>query len=454
MGQKCNPATPAYAWYVVFILSLFYILSFVDRQILAILVEPMQADLGFSDIQLSYLGGLSFVVFYTLCGIPIGRLADTQNRRRLIATGVVLWSASTVLCGTASRFWHFLVLRMGVGVGEAALSPSAYSMITDLFPRERLATAISVYSMGAAIGMGLSYLGGALLLRLAIAITSDPGFTSIPMVGSLRPWQIVFMAVGIPGILLSSLLLTIKEPERRGSRPQTRRAGEPLPDQENTFTAVFAHIRGSWQPFTYHFLGMGCIGLATFSAGFWDIAFLSRTHGWSPQESGLWYGLMAMAGQAFGNFAGGRLSDYYSSRGIRGAKMMILLFSAAAWIPFGIAYPLMPSVALTMGCLLPVHILAGMPWGCAAAAVQVMSPTRMRGQISAIYLFAVNIIGLGLGPLLVALLTERVFNHPEHLRYSLLVVGTSGHVGATILFFLALKPYRELTARREKAENE
>lgn len=156
-------------WTTVTILMIAYVLSFIDRQILNLLVEPIRRDLVISDTQMSLLMGLSFALFYTICGIPLGRLADTSNRRGLIAIGVLFWSAATAACGMAKLYWQFLICRIGVGVGEAALSPAAYSLIADSFPPERRATAISVYSMGVYLGSGIAFLLGGLVIQFASA---------------------------------------------------------------------------------------------------------------------------------------------------------------------------------------------------------------------------------------------------------------------------------------------
>lgn len=275
--KRVNRTSQIYAWYVVGILALFYVLSFVDRLILALLAVPLKADLGLTDIQLSYLGGISFVLFYTLFGLPMGRLADTRSRRGLIAFGVVLWSAMTTLCSFATRFWHLLILRMGVGIGEATLSPSAFSLIADYFPRERLATAISVYSTGAAIGLGASYLGGALILDWANAfVAANEGF-SLPLLGEVRPWQLVMLSVGLPGLIFSLLLVTVKEPERR-KVANLLQSNQSLETGEIPLSEVVRYFRNNWRLFAFHNLGMACIALGAFGSGFWDITFLSRSY--------------------------------------------------------------------------------------------------------------------------------------------------------------------------------
>jgi MFS family permease len=185
-----------YAWYVVGVLTLLYAFSFIDRQIFSLLVGPLRRDLHIGDAKMSLLIGFSFALFYTFFGIPLGRLADIYSRRLIIATGLVLWSGFTASCGLAQTFETMLLLRMGVGVGEAALSPAAYSLITDYFPREQLATALSVYSMGIYIGSGLAYLLGGLV----VAYASTQAMWIIPLLGAVHPWQIIFLSIGLPGI--------------------------------------------------------------------------------------------------------------------------------------------------------------------------------------------------------------------------------------------------------------
>ncbi len=425
-----------YAWYVVGVLMIFYILSFVDRQIIALLVEPMKADLGLSDMQISYIGGLSFVIFYTIFGIPIGRLADSRNRKGIIAIGVVLWSAMTTLCGFAGRFWQLLLLRMGVGVGEAALSPAAFSLIADYFPRRKLATALSVYSMGIYFGSGAAFMGGAIIFDWATHLVAAREGAPFPILGDLRPWQIVFFAIGLPGLILTSLLWTVKEPVRRGVIHGKGKEAAQVP-----MRVVLLYLKKNWKTVLCHNLGVAFLAVAGYSGGFWDLAFLGRTYGWSPGEGGIWYGLVTMAAGASGVLFGGRLADFLTRRGYKSANMLAIFIAAVVWLPFGALYPLMPTATWSLAFIFPTLFAGAMPFGCAAAAIQQMMPPQMRGQASAIYLFAINIIGLGLGPTAIAYLTEHVFMDLQMLRYSLFCVGLSAHLLAALVLFLSLKPY-------------
>ena len=205
-----KPYHPAYAWYVVAVLMLAYVCSFVDRQVLALMVPAVRRDLGISDTQMSLLMGLSFALFYSILGLPIGRLADRSSRRRIIVWGIAVWSVMTALCGAARNYWQLFLARMGVGVGEAALSPPAYSLIADYFPKDRLGTAIGVYSLGIYLGSGLAMmLGGWVTGRVAAA-----AMWTLPLIGEVRPWQAVFFVIGLPGLLLALWVGTLREPAR------------------------------------------------------------------------------------------------------------------------------------------------------------------------------------------------------------------------------------------------
>src|ERR1700722_17060952 len=210
------PFSLRYAWYVVGVLTLLYAFSFIDHQIFSLLVGPLRRDLHIGDTRISLLMGFSFALFYTFFGIPLGRLADIYSRRLIIAAGLVLW------CGFATTFETMVLLRRGVGVGEAALSPAAYSLITDYFPRDRLATAVSVYSMGIYVGSGMAYLLGGLV----VAYASTQVMWNIPPLGAVHPWQIIFLLVGLPGMAVAPLLFTVREPAvHRGAR---RRSTVPM----------------------------------------------------------------------------------------------------------------------------------------------------------------------------------------------------------------------------------
>jgi MFS family permease len=419
-----------YAWYVVGVLTLAYVFSFIDRQILTLLVGPIKRDLAISDTQMSLLMGLSFAAFYTLFGIPIGRLADTRSRRAIITAGLVFWSLMTAGCGFARRYWHLAAMRMGVGVGEASLSPAAYSLIADCFRPEKRATAISVYSTGIYLGLGLATLLGGLVVGFA----SGRDVVHLPLIGATRPWQLVFLVVGLPGLLVAALLSTLREPSRKGATAGVA-APEPL-------GVVWAYVRDNRRTFLCHNLGVACLALSGYAAAAWVPTLLVRRHHWTASRSGVAFGLASMVCGTSGIVLGGRLADRLRRRGHPDATLRVALLGAAAWLPFGALFPLMPTGAWAVALLAPAVFFSSLPFGVAPAAIQEMMPNPMRGQASAFYLFVINLIGLGLGPTAVALVTDYVLHDEGAVHVSLLVVGVLANLAAVGLLAAGLGPYR------------
>ncbi|MCO6059875.1 MFS transporter [Pseudomonas sp. MOB-449] len=421
------------AWTTVAILMVAYVLSFIDRQILNLLVEPIRRDLAISDTQMSLLMGLSFALFYTVCGIPLGRLADTRSRRGLIAIGVLFWSAATAACGMARLYWQFLLCRIGVGVGEAALSPAAYSLIADSFPRERRATAISVYSMGVYLGSGLAFLLGGLVIKFA----SAQGDVHLPLLGEVRPWQLIFLALGAAGVLFTLLMLAVREPQRRGIG-----AGVVVPLSE-----VGRYLRSNRRTVVCHNFGFAGLAFAGYGSAAWIPTFYIRTHGWDAGQVGMIYGSLVAVFGCLGIVFGGRLADWMAKHGRTDANMRVGLFAAVGALPLVVLFPLLDDALWVTVLMAPTVFCLSMPFGVAPAAIQEIMPNAMRGQASAIYLFVITLIGLGFGPTAVALVTDYVFANDQALRYSLLIVTTIAVASSVVLLSLGLAPYRESLKR-------
>ncbi len=436
--QRQPGGSLAYPWFVVAILMIAYVFSFVDRQILNLLVGPIRRDLGISDTQMSLLMGFSFAVFYTVMGIPLGKLADSKSRRGLIAAGVVVWSLMTALCGTARLYWHLLLARIGVGVGEAALSPAAYSMIADYFPPEKRATAISVYSMGIYLGSGLAFLVGGLVIQFVTA----QGEIVLPLVGSTRPWQVVFFVLGGAGLVFSLAFLLVREPPRHGVK---------VGDSAATLGELWAHLKLNRRTVLCHNLGFAALAFCSYGTGAWIPTFFIRTFGWTPGEVGLVYGLVAMFAGSAGIIFGGRLADRWLRQGIDDASLRVGVWAACLLVPFSVIYLLMPTGVLAATLMVPLVFLVAMPFGAAPAAIQEIMPNRLRGQASAIYLFLVNLVGLGLGPTAVALVTDYVFHDDLAVRYSMIIVGCSACVIAAFTLSAGLKSYCVSVARQRAA---
>ncbi len=426
----------ARAWATVAILMVAYVLSFVDRQILNLLVEPIRRDLAINDTQMSLLMGLSFALFYTVCGIPLGRVADTRSRRGLIAVGILFWSAATAACGMAKMYWQFLLCRIGVGVGEAALSPAAYSLIADSFPAERRATAISVYSMGVYLGSGLAFLVGGLVIQFA----SAQGDVTLPVLGEVRPWQLIFLILGVAGVFFTLLMLAIKEPVRRGAG-----AGVAVPLSE-----VGRYIRANRRTVLLHNFGFAGLAFAGYGSAAWIPTFYIRTYGWDAGQVGIVYGSIVAVFGCLGIVFGGRLADWMAKRGRSDANMRVGLFSALGALPMVVLFPLMDTAFWASVLMAPTVFFLSMPFGVAPAAIQEIMPNSMRGQASAIYLFVITLIGLGIGPTAVALVTDFVFADDAALRYSLLIVTTLAVLMSIILLAKSLKPYRESVTRLQQ----
>lgn len=424
-----SPSQPStiYVWYVVGVLVVAYIFSFIDRQIFSLIVGPLRADLHISDTQYGVLTGTSFVVFYTFFGILIGRLVDVYSRRTIIAIGMALWSLFTTGCGIASTFPQMLLFRMGVGVGEAALSPAAYSLVADYVPPRRMSTALSVYSAGIYVGSGLAFILGGLVRQYA----THRGMLTLPVVGHIYPWQILFFVVGVPGILLAPLLFTVREPKHRGGS-----AHVIVPIKQ-----VFAYIFASARTFLFHNVGFGFLSLASYASAAWVPAFYERTYHWNPKTIGLVYGSIVMICGSLGIIGAGRVADHLRARGRANANILVGMWVALIWIPIHFLMFLAPSGIWATVWLVPAAMMAAAPFGVAPAAIQEMMPANMRGQASAVYLFILNLIGLGIGPPSVGFFTERVFHRLDALRYSMLIVFTIACVLAAALLAGCSKPF-------------
>jgi MFS family permease len=441
-----------YAWYVVAVLVLAFTFSFIDRQILSLLVGPIKRDLEISDTQMSLLQGFAFAVFYSIAGLPIGRLVDRHHRINIIAAGVFIWSVMTALCGTARSFLQLFIFRAGVGVGEAALSPSAYSIIADYFPPKRLGFALGVYGMGVYIGAGLALIIGAAV----IGLVSNGGGMELPLIGEVYAWQITFFIVGLPGLLVALWVWTLKEPDRRGYMRKTVAEDGTETAVEVPVSEVLGYMRANWRTIVPLNLCYALSAMMAYGVAAWIPTFFVRTYDWSYPQAGWWYGWVIVIFGTTGVVAGGWMGDVLTSRGIRNGRMMVCAFTGLAALPFTVLYPLMdsPWVALILICF--STFFATFTTGAGPSALQELMPNQMRGFASATLIFVVSIIGLGLGPTSIALATDYVFGDEMMLRYSLVLVPAIVLALAVISGLLALTPYKASLdyLKRWSTENE
>lgn len=428
---------PVYAWYVVGVLMLAYTISFIDRQILNLLVGPIQRDLGISDTEMSLLAGLAFALFYTFLGLPIGRQVDKRSRRSIIAIGIVVWSIFTAACGLATKFWHLFLARVGVGVGEAALSPAAYSLVADYFPPNRMGTAMGVYNMGIFVGSGLAYIFGGLV----IGMVSGTEHMILPIVGEVFAWQVVFFVVGLPGILVALLMYTVREPIRRGLKA-VRQADGTMKAKDVPVREVIAYIKGNALAVLCHNIGFALLALVGYGVATWLPSFFIRVHGWTPAEIGFSFGVVQLTAGVIGVIGGGWLGDVLKQRGYPDGRIRVGMMAAFLGVPFAVAMPMVSDGNLALAISIGSTLFFTMCFGAAPAAIAEIMPNQMRGQASAVYLFIVNLIGLGLGPTAVALATDYVFGDKAMVGYSLALIGGIALPISGLVLWLGCKPYR------------
>lgn len=423
------------SYYALFVLTLGTTLATVDRTIISLLVEPIKADLGINDTQFSLLVGFAFVSLYAILGIPIARWADVHSRRMIIGVGIAFWSTATAICGFSQNFWQLFVARMGVGAGEASFTPAAYSILSDSFKPEKLPTAIAVLTLGFTLGTGIAnFLGGAVVDLLA-----DVPPIEVPLIGSIRNWQLVFIIVAIPGLLLALLMRTVSEPQRKGYRNQSLRGAKKAVSYRE-LTAYLVEERKAFVPM---FLALALKMMLSYGVAIWLPAFFIRTYGWTAAETAYGMGVMVFVSTPIGLWLGVQLTNYFTRRGYDDANMRSVLVASFFVLPTSILMPMMPTGfgAMAMMCGVAMFSTIGIVPG--SAALQLIVPNEMRGQVRALYMFISNVFGYGLGPVSVALFTDFVFLQPDGIRYSMLTVGAIFAPLLIVITWYGMKPYAE-----------
>tara|TARA_B110000305_G_scaffold4723_1_gene4595 strand:+ start:2251 stop:3585 length:1335 start_codon:yes stop_codon:yes gene_type:complete len=419
-----------YSWYVVAVLMFAYTVAFIDRQILSLLIQPIKEDLGVSDTQIGLLAGLAFAIFYSFIGIPIAKLADTKNRVSIISVGVALWTLMTALCGLTKTYFFLFLARIGVGVGEAALSPAAYSMIADYFPKEKLGRAIGIYVIGLYLGAGIALLVGSAV----ISIVSSMPPISLPMYGVIKPWQLTFLLVSIPGILVLLLLLTVKEPPRINN-------SDPSDIQNASFKDVVIYLWGLRKIFINLNIGI-CINGAVI-AGFmvWIPEWLRRTFEVSIVDAGLIYGLALLIFGSMGPFIGGWISDYLAKKNYKDAPMRTVLYAAIITIPFAALMPMAPNLDIAIVLLCIVTFLFAIPQGLPPVVMQLIAPNHMRAQTTAIFMLFSNLFSYAFGAAIIAVITDYI-GYEAALKYSMSIVSLCLIPIGSYFVYLTLRPMR------------
>ncbi|MFK7914721.1 MAG: spinster family MFS transporter [Pseudomonadales bacterium] len=399
--------------YALSVLVVVYTFNFVDRQILSILLEPIKLELGLSDTQLGLLTGFAFALFYAVLGIPIARYADRSNRRNLIALALTIWSGMTALSGLANNFWHMLIARIGVGVGEAGCSPPAHSMIADYYPAHRRATALGIYSLGIPFGILFGFIAGGWM-------------------NEFFGWRVAFFVVGIPGLLLALVVrLTLREPPR-GMAEGKKLDDTDQPSVKETFAALWRK-----PAFRHLSIGGGLTAFVGYGVTTWFPSFLVRSYGMETGEIGTYLGLILGIPGGIGIVLGGYLADRFGSKDTRW-YLWIVTVALLLGMPFAIAMYLTSNPYWALALMVIPVMLGNFYQATTFSQVQGLVGLKMRAVAAAVLLFILNIIGLGLGPQFVGLVSDLLIPMygEESLRYALLIAGMF-NIWAAFHYFMA-----------------
>ncbi|MCK9563856.1 MAG: MFS transporter [Bacteroidales bacterium] len=434
--------SPAVGWYATGILAFLYWLSILDRFIISLLVDPIKRDLGITDVQFGILHGFAFFITFALFGLLAGSLADRFSRRWMIFASVSIWSLATAACGMAQQYWQLLVARVGVGAGEAGLNPSATSMLADLFPRDKLTSAMAVYAIGATVGSGTAYLFGGLIVDMVSQIE----VLSVPIIGELRSWQAVFFIVGIPGIFLSLIIFTVPEPVRRNRAAISKRSSITA-DIFGSYRDLFSFISPRRRFFLSHYVGFALASTIVGGAGAWYPAHMIRTFGWSPSQVGLALGVCLLAAGVIGKLMCGHFVDRMYRRGRRDAQFRWYAVCLLLATPVGIIATVSANPWVFLGGLtLFLMLLSPLP-AVANTALNLATPNELRGAGIAFYSLCAGFLGVGGGPIIVAALSDYFFD-------STIGLGLAATVGifcplAAIVLMLGCRPMREVVQEAE-----
>ncbi|MEM1112931.1 MAG: MFS transporter [Pseudomonadota bacterium] len=404
-------------------ISVLYMVANIDRFVVNLMIESIKRDFGASDIEVSLLVGFTFSLFYVICGFWIARLADRRNRRNLLTLGALLWSVFTALAGAAQSFTQLFIARIGVGVGEGAVVPCGQSMIADEVPPESLGRAISVFSIGSLLGALLAFiLGGALL---GWATENWPNGLSLPVVGDIYSWQLVFFLLGLPGIVIALLFFaTVKEPGRRNVA-----TGEVM-----TMREVLAFMAAHKRVYVAIIAGVTTVQIGAASATTWMPALLERSFALTPERAGILIAAALVLPGIASALIGGWLADRMRQRGIDDAYLRLAFFSCMiGFLPFGLA-SIMPTVNGLVAMAALGTLASFMTQTLSMTALQAVSPGTMRATAAAVMSILIALIGYGVGPLIVALITDIIFQDESMLGYSLAIVVTTSFFVAGLFY--------------------
>ena len=419
---------PAQAWYTVGVLAVITTFALLDQNILGLLIQQIKTDFELSDSQAGLLLGPTQALFYALVAVPFSRYIDRWTRKWIMAGGLIVWSLATAATGLAQSFSQLFVARVAVGAGEAFNGPTAYSITADLFSRERLPRAVSALQIGSVAGSGLSLLLGGVIIWLV----ARAGSPDLPLLGVLRPWQVVLIGVGLPGLLISLLLLTVKEPPRRNRSAGLDRAG---------FRATVNYLWLHVAVFGPLFIGL-TLGSLDVGSRQWGAAFFQRTYGWSPAQYGMISGIVSIVVMLAGLYIGARWAEWFQNRGDAAGAYRVIIYTRLMAMPFAILMPVMPTPELAIAFNAVGFLTLAMAGPMLNAVMLAITPNQIRGQVMTLYLFIYTVVGVGLAPWITGLTTDYVFTSPGDLRWSIVLLHVVFLPPALWVTWRGLKPFR------------
>jgi len=414
-----------YAWFFTSILLISYTVSFIDRAMINLLIDPIRSDLNLSDIQMGQILGPGFMISYILFSLPIGRMVDKFNRIAVLIGGILLWSIATAAHGFSSDYYSLFVSRAGVGAGEAAVTPASWSLIADLFRPEDRAFPMSFYLMGPYIGQGLALLFGGFIIQLYTSPIVILGFT-------FQPWQMIFILIAIPGFVLSFGLAFLTEPKRKGLINKEKQKDE-------SFSDVVSYIKSKSSAYFTLMIAASFIVVLLYTFQAWVPTYISRVHGWDLSRVGYLFGIVTLISGSLGVLSGPVLERFLNKRGIKNSTHAVFLISASTLA----IIPPLTFLFVTENFILPgmfiISFFITLPMACFASGLQKMTPQNYRGSISGLYVFIMNIVGLSLGPTVVPFFTSVIFQNDMSinlaLSYTFLIFGPLSFA----IFFLGRK---------------
>ena len=429
-----------YAWFVVFVLIIASLIAFIDRQVVAIVVDPMKEDLGVGDTEIGWLYGV-FALFYAVAALPIAALADTRSRKHIIAIGIFLWSLMTIACGLTKSFWQILFARIWVGVGEATLSPSTTSLIGDYFPRRDIPLALSIFQTGPIIGTGIAFIIGGFVLDLVQQ--AEPMI--IPGIGALKPWQQTFVYVGIPGMFLAAFFLLIREPKRRPLISIDEVSGVPQ--------SLSGFYREHALTIFFHHAGFISLVLTGYAFVFWSVSFLVRVHGMPAAEASQYFGWIFVVFGPMGPLLVAWIAKSLLDRGHLDANITAGMIGGILTIPTVLLLQAAPSATWALALYGPALLAVNSPFGIASGALPVITPPHLRARVAAIYMLT-GAFGMLFGPPLAGAFNEYVFPGAGGVRYSMITMTMIFGITGIIFLWAGRRHYASSMKRAERwAEN-